>query len=68
MPIYEFRCQECETQFEELVSLHNGQEVACPHCGGTSVKRLMSSFASRIKAGSGGAPIVRSGGGGHGGG
>ncbi|MGD2103923.1 MAG: zinc ribbon domain-containing protein [Anaerolineae bacterium] len=40
MPIYEYRCHDCGTSFEELV---RGREtVACPECGGKSLKRLLS--------------------------
>jgi putative FmdB family regulatory protein len=66
LPIYEFRCLECETEFEELVRLNDGQDVTCPHCGGTSLKRLMSAFAAKVKLSSIGAPVVRSSGSGSG--
>jgi putative FmdB family regulatory protein len=44
MPIYEYRCEPCEGQFEELV---RGPEaaVACPTCGSAQVERLLSVFA-----------------------
>ena len=42
MPIYEFICEECERPFEELV--RNGQNVSCPSCSSTDVRRLLSSF------------------------
>lgn len=41
MPIYEFRCEECDREFETLV-LSKGEEVHCPHCRGERVSRLMS--------------------------
>jgi len=41
MPIYEFRCQDCEEEFETLI-LSPGEEVRCPRCGGQKVKRQMS--------------------------
>jgi putative FmdB family regulatory protein len=66
VPVYEFRCLTCETEFEELVRLNDGQDVACPHCGGRSLKRLMSAFASKVKITRLGAPVVRSSGGGSG--
>ncbi len=40
MPIYEYSCEECEHQFEELV---RGDEVPqCPSCGSEQLERLMS--------------------------
>jgi putative FmdB family regulatory protein len=54
MPIFEFVCTECEKTFEELVlSLSKVDEVVCPACGGTKVKKKMSTFASKPAAGSG---------------
>ena len=45
MPIYEFQCQSCETQFEELTSSANATRVRCPRCNGARVARLLSAFA-----------------------
>jgi putative FmdB family regulatory protein len=39
MPIYEYKCEECDNNFEKLV--YGSQEVCCPKCGGP-VHRLMS--------------------------
>jgi len=44
MPIYEYRCERCETEFEELV-FGADEEVVCPKCGTSSVERKMSAFA-----------------------
>ena len=40
MPIYEYKCQSCGHEFEELVSL-GGPAPACPACQGAS-ERLLS--------------------------
>ena len=40
MPIYEYRCKECEREFEALV-LKNA-EPSCPSCGGRDLERLFS--------------------------
>ena len=38
MPIYEYTCKDCETQFEKFVrSMTAEVKVKCPHCGGTLV-------------------------------
>jgi putative FmdB family regulatory protein len=53
MPIFEFVCTECEETFEELVfSVSKIDEVVCPTCGGSKVKKKMSTFASKPAAGS----------------
>lgn len=44
MPIYEYKCQLCDTEFERLV-FGSEPEVECPHCNGKEVKRLMSAVA-----------------------
>jgi putative FmdB family regulatory protein len=44
MPIYEFECQECGVRFEELVA-SRAETVACPECGSTGTRRLMSSVS-----------------------
>jgi putative FmdB family regulatory protein len=44
MPIYEYRCEDCETAFEKLVRTFR-EDVACPGCGSLDVERLLSTFA-----------------------
>jgi putative FmdB family regulatory protein len=44
MPIYEFRCKDCNNDFETLV-LGSGDRVECPKCKGTCLERLMSACA-----------------------
>ncbi len=44
MPIYEFRCEKCDQQFEILV---RGQEkISCPECQDHRVERLLSAHAT----------------------
>ena len=43
MPMYEYVCMKCEEHFEELV--RGDEQVACPHCGATTVSRQLSTFA-----------------------
>jgi putative FmdB family regulatory protein len=48
MPLYEYKCADCERPFELLVaSPALADSVACRHCGSRSVRRLVSAFASR---------------------
>lgn len=50
MPIYEYRCDSCETEFEDLVRLGTpDEEIECPSCGRHDCKRLLSLFASRSR-------------------
>ena len=44
MPIYEFKCRKCGSEFEELV-FGSSEDVACPKCESSSIERLMSAFA-----------------------
>ncbi len=46
MPIYEYLCADCSTEFEELVPLTTPVSVSCPDCGGGTVTKLLSSFAT----------------------
>jgi putative FmdB family regulatory protein len=44
MPIYEFECEGCGKHFEELVAA-GAVDVACPHCGSTRTRRLLSNVS-----------------------
>jgi putative FmdB family regulatory protein len=44
MPIYEFECEECGGRCEELVAA-GAEGIACPECGSTRTRRLMSSVS-----------------------
>lgn len=44
MPIYEFECERCGDRFEELVP-SEVPSVACPSCGSSRARRLLSSVA-----------------------
>ena len=51
MPIYEFSCKECGTEFEELIGPHVGltaEQVSCPECGASGAERLPTSSYSPI--------------------
>ena len=39
MPIYEYRCRDCDATFEALVRA--GTVATCPHCGGSSLEKLV---------------------------
>jgi len=44
MPIYEFVCPACGKYFEELV-LGSKNDIKCPRCGSSEVKKKASTFA-----------------------
>ena len=47
MPIYEFKCNKCGNNFEQLIFSSTEEEtLACPLCGERDTCRLMSLFSS----------------------
>lgn len=50
MPIYEYRCQECQQTFEEWQKDFAERQVPCPVCGGKA-ERLISSTSFVLKGG-----------------
>jgi len=51
MPIYEYRCSECEEKFEKLVRLSaSTSEIECPKCGEQRVEKLISTFCARMSS------------------
>ena len=45
MPIYEYRCNDCEHKFANLEGVVACDEAACPKCGSRNLKKLISRFA-----------------------
>ncbi|MBR6020891.1 MAG: zinc ribbon domain-containing protein [Kiritimatiellae bacterium] len=43
MPLFEYRCLDCDRAFEALVS--SGDTPRCPHCGSERLRKLLSAFA-----------------------
>ena len=43
MPIYEYRCKQCENEFEKYVA-GVATAVACPSCASAEVMRKLSVF------------------------
>lgn len=59
MPMYEFVCNQCGHEFEELVRTSRDQHAAkCPECGGQKPTRKLSVFSARTAA----APAMPAGG------
>ena len=47
MPLYEYECEKCGHQFEELVSFAEADKVACEQCGSKRTQRMASEFSSQ---------------------
>jgi putative FmdB family regulatory protein len=55
MPIYEYRCLNCNERFSLLKSLYPADNITeCPKCASKDVKKIISSFScsSGSKSGS----------------
>ncbi len=50
MPIYEYRCNECQQTFEEWQKDFTERQVPCPVCG-AKAERLISSSSFVLKGG-----------------
>lgn len=49
MPLYEYRCEQCEKQFEATQSVYTRvEDTECPFCQARQATRLMSSFTSNV--------------------
>ena len=47
MPIFEYLCKECGSEFETLVK-NADSKVECPKCGKAKVERKLSVFAASV--------------------
>ncbi|MGB5849920.1 MAG: zinc ribbon domain-containing protein [Ignavibacteriaceae bacterium] len=46
MPIFEYKCSECESKFEILTKNNNDHKVSCPDCNSSKIKKLFSTFSA----------------------
>jgi len=47
MPIYEYRCQDCDATFDKFVrSMSTEYEVECPECHSKNCKKSFSMFGT----------------------
>jgi len=42
MPIFEYQCDRCKTEFEKLVFATDNTEIQCPECRSATVSKKMS--------------------------
>lgn len=45
MPLYEYKCSQCDHLFELLLRNSDETPGTCPKCGSRHVEKLMSAFA-----------------------
>jgi putative FmdB family regulatory protein len=46
MPIFEYRCYDCNSTFELLKNNNNDNHVVCPECKSSNNKKLFSVFST----------------------
>lgn len=51
MPIYEYRCQQCDHQFDVLQKISDDALTDCPACEQSALKKLISAPNFRLKGG-----------------
>lgn len=49
MPVFEYKCSDCNEKFEVLYksSVHK-EEITCPKCNSTKNKKLYSAFSASV--------------------
>ena len=47
MPIYEYICDDCQSQFEKIV-INRQQEISCPKCSSKKATIQLSVFSSSV--------------------
>ena len=51
MPIFEYKCSDCDTKFEVLhKSTAKQDDVSCPNCNSIKNRKLFSSFSSSFNS------------------
>lgn len=46
MPLFKYRCLECQEKFEELVPYSQSHEMECPNCNSQKTEKQVSAFAT----------------------
>ena len=46
MPLFKYRCLECQEEFEELVPFSQSQNMECPSCHSQNTEKQVSTFAT----------------------
>jgi putative FmdB family regulatory protein len=51
MPIYEYRCENCGHELEQIQKISDPPLVDCPACGQPTLRKQVSAAAFRLKGG-----------------
>ena len=51
VPIYEYQCDSCSHRLEKLQKMSDAPLTECPECGASTLKKLVSAAAFRLKGG-----------------
>jgi putative FmdB family regulatory protein len=49
MPIYEYKCTECDHELEKLQKMSDDPLTDCPECGKPALKKMISAAGFRLK-------------------
>ena len=49
MPLYEYKCDNCETQLEKLQKMSEPSLVKCPECTHDTLRKLISATTFKLK-------------------
>lgn len=49
MPLYEYRCDACEHEFEALQKMDDEPLIHCPACDEAKLRKLVSAVGFRLK-------------------
>ncbi|PIE65423.1 MAG: transcriptional regulator [Desulfobacterales bacterium] len=52
MPIYEFKCNACTKEFEQILPSSDISSVTCDECGSSDVTKMLSSASFKLGRGS----------------
>ena len=51
MPIYSYKCSDCEEKFDKLVGVTSETvELKCPNCGSKKIKKALATFSVQAKS------------------
>jgi len=50
MPIFEYKCKKCGSEFEKLVTNSN-QKLICEKCASKNIEKMLSSFSAKVNEG-----------------
>ena len=53
MPIYEYKCEQCGSRYEQMRRMTDAdRDLECPECKSTAIKRQLSAFATSTSSSS----------------